>query len=45
MLGIRKETSTISIDSDKGDNRQWTYKGPAQAEVLKLRQYNQNSEY
>jgi len=36
MLGIRNKTSTILIDSNKGDNRRWTYKGPAQAEVLKL---------
>jgi len=28
MLGIRKEISTISIDSDEGDNRRWTYEGP-----------------
>jgi len=33
MLGIRNKTSTILIDSDEGDNCQWTYKGPAQAEV------------
>ena len=37
MLGIRNKTSIISMDSDKGDNSQWTYKGPTQAKVLKLR--------
>jgi len=36
ILGICKEISIILMDSDEGDNRQWTYKGPAQAEVLKL---------
>jgi len=36
MLGIRNKISMILIDSNKEDNRQWTYKGPAQAEVLKL---------
>jgi len=35
---IRNKTSGISMESDEGDNRQWTYKGPAQAEVLELRQ-------
>jgi len=29
MLGICKEISIISIDSDKGDDRQWIYEGPA----------------
>jgi len=33
------------MDSDEGDNRRWTYKGPTQAEVQELRQYNQNSRY
>jgi len=36
MLGIRNKISTILIDSSKGDNYTWTYKGPTQAEVLKL---------
>jgi len=36
MLGIRNKTSIILIDSNKGDNRQWTYKDPVQVEVLKL---------
>jgi len=26
----------ILMDSNEGDDRQWIYKGPAQAEVLKL---------
>ena len=29
MLGIRNKISIISIDSNEGDNYQWTYKGPA----------------
>jgi len=29
MLGIRNETSIILIDSNEGDDRRWTYKGPA----------------
>jgi len=29
MLEIRNKTSIILINSDKGDNRRWTYKGPA----------------
>ena len=37
MLGIRNKISIILIDSNKGDNHQWTYKGPAQVEVLELR--------
>jgi len=27
----------ISMDNNEGDDRRWTYKGPIQAEVLKLR--------
>jgi hypothetical protein len=33
------------MESNEGHDYQWTYKGPAEAEVLKLRQYNQNSGY
>jgi hypothetical protein len=33
------------MESNKGYNCQWTYKGPAEAEVLKLHQYNQNGGY
>jgi len=28
---IRNKTSAISMESDEGDDRQWTYEGPAQA--------------
>jgi len=28
MLGIRNKISMILIDSNKEDNRRWTYKGP-----------------
>jgi hypothetical protein len=45
VLRIRKEPSAISIESNEGHNCQWTYKGLAEAEVLKLRQYDQNSGY
>jgi hypothetical protein len=45
VLRIRKELSTISMESNKGYNCQWIYKGPAEAEVPKLCQYNQNSGY
>ena len=45
MSGIRNEMSMISMDSNEGDDCWWTYKGPAQAEVLKLCQYNQNGGY
>ena len=40
MLRIHKELSAISMENNKGYNCQWTYKGPAEVEVLKLRQYN-----
>jgi hypothetical protein len=33
------------MDSDEGDNRRWTYEGPAQAEVLKLCRYDWNGGY
>ena len=36
MLRIHNKTSTILIKNNKRDNHQWTYKGPAQAEVLEL---------
>ena len=36
MLRIRNKTSNILMETDKGDNRRWTYEGPTQAEVLKL---------
>ena len=42
---IRNETSAISMESDKGDDRRWTYEGPAQAEVQELRQYDRNGGY
>ncbi len=37
--------SDISIESDKGDDRRWTYEGLTQAEVPKLRQYDWNGRY
>jgi hypothetical protein len=42
---IRNETSDISMESDEGDDRRWTYEGPAQAEVQELRQYDRNGGY
>ena len=37
--------SGISMESDEGDDRRWTYEGPAQAEVPKLHQYDRNGGY
>ena len=45
MLKIYNKISAVSIKSNKRDNYQWTYKGPAKAEVLKFHQYNQNGGY
>jgi len=33
------------MDSDEGDDRRWSYEGPAQAEVQELRQYDRNGGY
>jgi hypothetical protein len=33
------------MKSDEGHDRRWIYEGPAQAEVLKLRQYDWNGGY
>ena len=33
------------MESDEGDDRWWTYEGPAQAEVQELRQLSRNGGY
>jgi hypothetical protein len=33
------------MESDEGDDRRWTYEGPAQAEVQELRQLSRNGGY